>query len=410
MAKSLDKRKEAAAKNWRLSLNPAPLFEKIFSHLNSGGCKAKRVLKLIKDIKTVALEEKDRGIMKSYNVRQTLLWCAHERGHYTEDQLLLAILQKLSIFLKEGFLPSFLEEKRNLIFNLSQDQCNVGHHQLEDTIRRIEHWMSCVCDSQEVQKRNLEELTAKLKVIPDVMQFTQPGFLAKAAAGNIAKDFRITDKNNKEQVFFDLRSLPKNDYGPQFRNNIEGLEHHLEKTIRAVKVLLVEQSASGICEGEREGSEGLKQDIVKEYCEDRVTISHEESEMQDTESIGEKGAFLGRLLKMSVDPGDASLSCSLPAKEIISRSRQKVTAENIRVKGLVLKPALLTLVGDSTPAQALQADLSLELNVSLSLKVEILMKLGKLGKVPLLPLLPVPECYATSLKGFGRVKLSVDIE
>ena len=115
----MDKRKEAAAKNWRLSLNPASLFEKIFSHLNSGGCKAKKVLKLIKDIKAVALEEKDRGILKSYNVRQTLLWCAHERGYcnYTEEQLLLAILRRMSMFLREGFLPSFLEEKRNLIFS-----------------------------------------------------------------------------------------------------------------------------------------------------------------------------------------------------------------------------------------------------------------------------------------------------
>ena len=204
VAKSLDKSKEAAAKNWRLSLNPAPLFEKIFSHLNSGGCKVKKVLKLIKDIKTVALEDKDRGIMKSYNVRQTLLWCAHERDHYTEDQLLLAILQKLSIFLKEGFLPSFLEEKRNLIFNLSQDQCKVGHHQLEEIIKRIEHWISSVHDCQQVQQRKLADLTSKLKVIPGVMQFTQPGFLAKGAAERIAEKFRTTAKNNEEQVFFDL--------------------------------------------------------------------------------------------------------------------------------------------------------------------------------------------------------------
>ena len=51
VAKSLDKSEEAAAKNWRLSLNSAPLFEKIFSHFNRYGCNVKKVLKLIKDIK-----------------------------------------------------------------------------------------------------------------------------------------------------------------------------------------------------------------------------------------------------------------------------------------------------------------------------------------------------------------------
>ena len=94
VAKSLDKNREAAAKNWRLSLNSAPVFDKVFSNLNSGGCSAKKVLKLIKDIKKVSLEEKDRGLMKSYNVRQTLLWCVQgSERHFTEDQLLLAILR-----------------------------------------------------------------------------------------------------------------------------------------------------------------------------------------------------------------------------------------------------------------------------------------------------------------------------
>ena len=167
----MDKSMEAAAKNWRLSLNPAPIFEKIFSHLNSSGCKAKKVLKLIKDIKAVALEEKDRGILKSYNVRQTLLWCAHERGYcnYTEEQLLLDILRRMSMFLREGFLPSFLEEKRNLIFNLSQDQCKVGNLSLEEIIVRIEDWISRVHDCQQIQQRNLADLAAKLTAIPGVM-------------------------------------------------------------------------------------------------------------------------------------------------------------------------------------------------------------------------------------------------
>ena len=417
----MDKRKEAAAKNWRLSLNPASLFEKIFSHLNSGGCKAKKVLKLIKDIKAVALEEKDRGILKSYNVRQTLLWCAHERGYcnYTEEQLLLAILRRMSMFLREGFLPSFLEEKRNLIFNLSQDQCKFGNHQLEEIIVRIGHWINCVHDCQLIQQRNLADLAAKLTAIPGVMQFSHPGFLAKAAADNIAKHFRTTDKNNEEQVFFDLRSLPKNNYDPQFKNNIEGLEYHLEKAIQALKALLMEQIKPGMSEGQEQSSKRLHQPAITENCQNRVdcpftTIpndtTREESNLYEKEEVyvvfaAEKRAFLDLLSNLSVDPGDASLSCSLPNKEIISRSRWKVTAENIQVQGVVLKPAPLTLIGDgSFSSLALQANLSIELSVSLNLKVEILVKLFG-SEVHL-----TPESYPASLKGFGRVKLSVDLQ
>ena len=420
MAKSLDKSMEAAAKNWRLSLNPAPIFEKIFSHLNSVGCRAKKVLKLIKDIKAVALEEKDRGILKSYNVRQTLLWCAHERGYcnYTEEQLLLDILRRMSMFLREGFLPSFLEEKRNLIFNLSQDQCKVGNLSLEEIIVRIEDWISRVHDSQQIQQRNLADLAAKLTAIPGVMQFSHPGFLAKAAADNIAKHFRTTDKNNEEQVFFDLRSLPKNNYDPPFKNNIEGLESHLEKAIKALKALLMEQIKPGTSDGQEQSSKRLQQPAITENCQNRVdcpftTIPNDttrESNMYQGEEAfavfnAEKRAFLDLLSNLSVDPGDASLSCSLPNKEIISRSRWKVTAENIQVQEVVLKPAPLTLIGDgSLSSLALQANLSIELSVSLNLKVEILVKLFG-SEVHL-----TPESYPASLKGFGRVKLSVDLQ
>ena len=55
VAKSLDKDVFKAATKWRLSLNPAPVFEKVTSHLLLQGCDAKKVLKLIKDIKKVAL-------------------------------------------------------------------------------------------------------------------------------------------------------------------------------------------------------------------------------------------------------------------------------------------------------------------------------------------------------------------
>jgi len=393
VGKSLDKNREAAAKNWRLSLNSAPVFEKVFSNLNSGGCSAKKVLKLIKDIKKVALEEKDRGLMKSYNVRQTLLWCVHrDEGYFTEDQLLLTVLWKLSLFLKEGFLPSFLEEKRNLIFNLSKEQCKAGHQKMEEVIQRLPYWINCVHDRQQEQQRNLTSLATKLKTIPGAAHFVQPGFLAKVSAANISKKLYTTDKNNEKRHFFDTMSLPKSEYGPQFRNNIEGLEYHLEKAIVAVKALVMEHSNTVSGVGEKNNLAAITDDTEKE-----VNIALE-TEKETSNDI---------LSNLSVGPDDVSLSCHLPDKEIISRSRRKVIAESIHVKGTPLRPAPLKPVDESK--LNFEADVPLELDVSLNLKVDILAKIFG-SKVQLLPLLPAPESFATHIKGIGKVNLAVNLK
>ena len=94
VAKSLNKDAAKAATIWRLSLNSSPIFDKVFKHLSQQGCNAKTVLKLIKDIKKIAFEDKERSILKSYNVRQALLHCADElEGQkVTEASLLIAIM------------------------------------------------------------------------------------------------------------------------------------------------------------------------------------------------------------------------------------------------------------------------------------------------------------------------------
>ena len=121
VAKSLDKDLSKAATIWRLSLNPAPVFDKVTRHLKENhGCDAKKVLKLVKDLKRVALEGRDQDFLKSYNVKQALMHWAdrNESQNIAEANLLLAILKKVSKFF-EAFFPSFLEERCNLIFNFT---------------------------------------------------------------------------------------------------------------------------------------------------------------------------------------------------------------------------------------------------------------------------------------------------
>ena len=403
VAKSLDKSEEAAAKNWRLSLNSAPLFEKIFSHFNRYGCNVKKVLKLIKDIKKVALEEKERDFLKSYNVRQTLLWCAHSQTevHHTEDQLLLAILRQLSKFLEEGFLPSFLEEKRNLLFSLSEDQCKTGHHLLENIIKGLGQWMQRIHNCQNIEIQNVKSLAAKLKEIPGVKEFFKPHLLAGVLVDKISRRFVTADKDNEERCFFDHRPLPKSRYGPQFQNNIEGLKFHLEKALQALKSLLLEEQHPLLANKVREHS--LKQLEGGQSFSASGNVPTVREEKEETEVTSVK-IPLESLSTLIVEPGDASLSCLLPSKEIVTRGDLKVTATDIRVQGIVREPAPLALLGNGPLVPpSLCASLSMNLDVSLRLEVVIFVKLfGRRRRIP--------TSYAASLQGVGRVQLVVNLE
>ena len=156
VAKSLNKDPAKAATIWRLSLNSSPIFDKVFKHLSQ--------LKLIKDIKKIAFEDKERSILKSYNVRQALLHCADElEGQkVTEASLLIAIMEKVSFFLEKAFFPAFLEEKRNLIFNWSAEQCSEGYRKLQEVVKEVPRWVWTVNQEQKNKKVELSCRSSRL--------------------------------------------------------------------------------------------------------------------------------------------------------------------------------------------------------------------------------------------------------
>ena len=80
VAKSLEKEESRSSIIWRLSINSAPVMQKAIDHFEKldPKCSVKKVLRIIKDIKNVALSGKDKDFLKSYNVKQAMLWCIHE--------------------------------------------------------------------------------------------------------------------------------------------------------------------------------------------------------------------------------------------------------------------------------------------------------------------------------------------
>ena len=109
VAKSMDEGN--ASKVWRLSVNSAPVMDKIRKHFNNLHPRAsmRKVLRLIKDLKNVALEGKEKDFLKSYNVRQALIWSIHENPSIkTEEEILISTLTKIiQFYQKDNFRASW---------------------------------------------------------------------------------------------------------------------------------------------------------------------------------------------------------------------------------------------------------------------------------------------------------------
>ena len=174
-----------ASRAWRLSVNSAPVMDKIRKHFNSLNpmCSVRKVLRLIKDLKNVALEGKGKDFLKSYNVRQALIWSIHENPTIkTEEDILIVTLTKIIEFYQKDNFPSFLEPKRNLIFKMSRNAlCKVGEERVTDILANLD---SCMVIVKEVQAKHQKGIEKVKKMLSPVAPFLQ----LPAVSDSIAED------------------------------------------------------------------------------------------------------------------------------------------------------------------------------------------------------------------------------
>ena len=239
VAKSLDKDRLNSSITWRVSLNSASLFDKLMKHLNPG-CKVKKVLKLIKDIKMVALKKADQEFLKSYNVRQTVLWCLHDRQDFSESSLLLDILSRLSTSLQQACLPSFLEVHRNLLHKLSPARCQEGHLRLQEVIRKVDFWVQRVHEAQLEQRRGIVEISLKLQPVLAIVRLlpATPNILAATICNNMTRDLFFHDGSGVKRLYFDDNTdepltAHEKKYGRKYKSDQEGLKDHVQKLVKA---------------------------------------------------------------------------------------------------------------------------------------------------------------------------------
>ena len=64
---------------------------------------------------------------------------------------------KVSSFLAKAFPPSFLEEKRNLIFSWGPIGCREGHQMMQELIQKVSMWVQKVNQEQTEKKDELIE-------------------------------------------------------------------------------------------------------------------------------------------------------------------------------------------------------------------------------------------------------------
>ena len=156
-----------------MSLNPAPVMNKITEHCqNHKGYSAKKVLRLIKDIKNVALNDDERDFLKSYNVKQAMMWCLDKNPQInSETNLLMSTLHKIQEFYQQGTLPSFLEPQRNLIYKMTkQGRSGIASTKIVEIMNNVSNYMDQIEDVQSVNKFGISEVRNNLGLMAYPLQ------------------------------------------------------------------------------------------------------------------------------------------------------------------------------------------------------------------------------------------------
>jgi len=171
VAKSLDKDENKSCIIWRLSINYAPVLETAVKRLKN--CDVRKLLRLIKDIKQVSLQEEEKDFLKSYNVKQVLLWCVHEFKTFKSDESLMKnIFKKLIYFYKEGNLPSFLEPNRNLVYKMvTKGLLERAANKLEKILKNLPKYIEKVKERQESNRKEITDVRNLLSPMSLVLQF-----------------------------------------------------------------------------------------------------------------------------------------------------------------------------------------------------------------------------------------------
>ena len=206
VAKSLQKEKDISSITWRLSINSAPLMEKAVNHFGQldPPCNVKKILRLIKDIKQVALTGKDKDFLKSYNVKQALLWSIHEYpGISSESDLLTLTLKKLIQFYEENNLPSFLEPKRNLLFKMNNlNEYEAAGKSVIEILRNVETWIGIVKERQGRNFAGILDVRENLAPMANILMFPIVSEnIAERVTKSLNKTFNTAD--GKQRFFFE---------------------------------------------------------------------------------------------------------------------------------------------------------------------------------------------------------------
>lgn len=164
VAKSMEKDATRASMMWRLSLNPAPVMQKIFDHLGSK-CNAKKILRLIKDIKNAALIGNEKDFLKSYNVKQAMIWSIHQNPNIcSEKDLLMATLSQMLDSYQRKILPSFLEPQRNLIYKMANNEkLEMAKRRIIDIMSNIESYIGKIKAGQRRNRKGIMDVQQLIK-------------------------------------------------------------------------------------------------------------------------------------------------------------------------------------------------------------------------------------------------------
>ena len=165
-AKSVCKNEGCSKITWRISLNPFPVLQKVVNVLEQEPwkCNMKKILKFIKDVKYVALDVSERHFLKSYIVKQAMLWFVDRNQDFeSEMKILNGVLRVITQFYDQSFFPSFLEPSRNLIFKMVKEKEEAkASRKIKDIIENLPNIVKDIVNWQKAQRESLDDFRKEL--------------------------------------------------------------------------------------------------------------------------------------------------------------------------------------------------------------------------------------------------------
>lgn len=164
VAKTSKKEEETSCVTWRLSISPMDIFNKDVYP----GCDVTRVLTILKDLRKIGLSSGRKKFVRSYCMKNVILWCINEDQQHGMDEykLIKLVLQKLTVYYRQNFMPDFFDDACNLIEDIPEQEFETIANIIDNIGSNINEMITRCLAEQNIQREAYKATIEKSGVLP----------------------------------------------------------------------------------------------------------------------------------------------------------------------------------------------------------------------------------------------------